>query len=146
VRAIQNADINVIGNFIFGLPDDDLDTMRQTLNLAKNLNCEFANFYSAMAYPGSPLYTTAVENGWTLPANWSGFSQHSVDCTPLPTGKISAAQVLRFRDNAFHEYFSNETYLDMVNRKFGTETRDHIEVMSGIKLRRQLLEPTLVAD
>jgi radical SAM superfamily enzyme YgiQ (UPF0313 family) len=146
VRAIQDADINVIGNFIFGLPDDDLNTMRQTLNLAKSLNCEFANFYSAMAYPGSPLYTTAVQNGWTLPANWSGFSQHSIDCTPLPTGKVSGAEVLRFRDNAFNEYFSNSMYLEMVDRKFGTQTRQHIEEMSSIKLQRQLLEPTLVAD
>ena len=60
MQAIQNAGINVIGNYIFGLPDDDLVTMRQTLDLAKVLNCEFANFYSAMAYPGSPLYGMAV--------------------------------------------------------------------------------------
>jgi radical SAM superfamily enzyme YgiQ (UPF0313 family) len=142
VRAIQDAGIYVIGNFIFGLPDDDLDTMRQTLNLAKTLNCEFANFYSAMAYPGSPLYASAVEHGWTLPAAWSGYSQHSVDCTPLPTGKISAAEVLRFRDNAFHNYFSSESYLQMVDRQFGPETRRHIEEMASIRLRRQLLETT----
>ena len=30
--------------------------MQATLDLALELNCEFANFYSAMAYPGSPLY------------------------------------------------------------------------------------------
>ena len=144
VRAIQKAGINVIGNFIFGLPDDDLDTMRQTLNLAKSLNCEFANFYSAMAYPGSPLYSSALQQGWALPAAWSGFSQHSTDCTPLPTGRISAAEVLRFRDDAFHEYFSSNVYLDMVGRRFGVETRQHIEEMAGIRLRRQLLAPTSV--
>jgi anaerobic magnesium-protoporphyrin IX monomethyl ester cyclase len=142
VKAIQDAGINVIGNFIFGLPDDDIDTMRQTLNLAKSLNCEFANFYSAMAYPGSPLYASAVEQGWGLPLAWSGFSQHSLDCTPLPTGKISAADVLRFRDDAFHEYFSSDQYLEMVARRFGKETRQHIEEMAGIRLRRQLLETT----
>jgi radical SAM superfamily enzyme YgiQ (UPF0313 family) len=142
VKAIQAADINVIGNFIFGLPDDDMDTMRQTLNLAKTLNCEFANFYSAMAYPGSPLYTSAVEQGWKLPEAWSGFSQHSLDCTPLPTGKISAAEVLRFRDDAFHEYFSYKPYLEMVDRRFGMETRRHIEEMASIRLRRNLLETT----
>ena len=145
VKAIQDAGINVIGNFIFGLPDDDLDTMRQTLNLAKTLNCEFANFYSAMAYPGSPLYTSAVEQGWGLPEAWSGFSQHSVDCTPLPTGKISAAEVLKFRDDAFHEYFSYKPYLEMVDRRFGSETRQHIEEMASIRLRRKLLEHSVVA-
>jgi hypothetical protein len=95
-----------------------------------------------MAYPGSPLYASAVEQGWGLPLAWSGFSQHSLDCTPLPTGKISAADVLRFRDDAFHEYFSSDQYLEMVARRFGKETRQHIEEMAGIRLRRQLLETT----
>ena len=138
VRQIQTAGINVIGNYIFGLPDDDLTTMRQTLDLAKELNCEFANFYSAMAYPGSPLYTMAVENGWDLPESWSGFSQHSRDCRPLPTEHVSAAEVLRFRDDAFHEYFANKRYLDMATQKFGVETRQHIEEMSEARLERAL--------
>jgi len=140
VRAIQQADINVIGNYIFGLPDDDLATMGQTLDLAKTLNCEFANFYSAMAYPGSPLYLMAVQHGWALPERWSGFSQHSYDCTPLPTEKVAAREVLRFRDNAFHDYFANPAYLDLVDRKFGSDTRRHIEEMARTRLRRKLLE------
>ncbi|MFQ5788246.1 MAG: B12-binding domain-containing radical SAM protein, partial [Thermodesulfobacteriota bacterium] len=53
VRTIQEAGIRVIGNYIFGLPEDTNETMRETLNMAIDLNCEFANFYSAMAYPGS---------------------------------------------------------------------------------------------
>ncbi len=140
VRRIQLADINVIGNFIFGLPDDDLESMQATLDLAKELNCEFANFYSAMAYPGSPLYRLALEQGWTLPASWSGFSQHSIDCTPLPTERLSAAEVLAFRDRAFHDYFESRRYLDMVTQKFGRETRRHIEAMTRHRLRRRLLE------
>src|SRR5262249_10161523 len=67
IRQIKDAGINVIGNYIFGLPDDDLKSMGETLDLAIELNCEFANFYSAMAYPGSHLYTLAVEKGWRLP-------------------------------------------------------------------------------
>ena len=140
VRAIQEAGINVIGNYIFGLPDDDLQSMRETLDLAKELNCEFANFYSAMAYPGSPLYAQAVEKGWDLPDSWSGFSQHSYDCKPLATEKASAAEVLRFRDAAFTEYFSNPRYLKMVDQRFGAATSAHIRHMTRHTLRRQLLE------
>lgn len=140
VQSIKNAGIYVIGNYIFGLPDDDPTSMQQTLDLAKDLNCEFANFYSAMAYPGSPLYNMAVENGWALPERWSGFSQHSVDCLPLPTEKLTAAEVLAFRDSAFHDYFEDSKYLDMVSRMFGAETRRHIEEMTRTRLRRALLE------
>ena len=140
VRQIQAADISVIGNFIFGLPDDDLKTMQQTLDLALELNCEFSNFYSAMAYPGSPLYAMAVDKGWELPAEWSGYSQHSYDCLPLATEKVSAATVLGFRDQAFDRYFASRRYLEMVTQKFGWETRRHIEEMARHKLRRRILE------
>ena len=101
VREIQQAGIAVIGNFIFGLPDDTMATMRETLDLAKDLNCEFANFYSAMAYPGSPLYREAISRGLPLPKRWSGYSQHSYDCQPLPTDVVPAKEVLRFRNEAF---------------------------------------------
>ncbi len=140
VREIQRADINVIGNFIFGLPDDDDSTMQQTLDLAIELNCEFANFYSAMAYPGSSLYATAVQKRWDLPRTWSGFSQHSYDCLPLRTETLSAAQVLRFRDDAFRRYFTGQRYLDMVTKKFGRQTRLHIEQMTRHRLRRKIVE------
>jgi radical SAM superfamily enzyme YgiQ (UPF0313 family) len=140
VRQIQMAGIHVIGNYIFGLPDDDFESMQQTLSLAAELNCEFANFYSAMAYPGSPLYRMAVEKSWALPETWSGFSQHSYDCLPLPTEKVSAADVLKFRDEAFDRYFTSKRYLDMITQKFGWETRAHIDEMTRHKLRRKIIE------
>jgi len=137
VRAIQAAGINVIGNYIFGLPDDDHDTMQATLDLACELNCEFANFYSAMAYPGSRLYDMALEEGWPLPATWSGYSQHSVDTLPLPTKFVSAAEVLRFRDRAFEIYFNRPEYLRMVERKFGPGTVAHVREMASHRLDRK---------
>ena len=146
VREIQKAGIHVIGNFIFGLPDDDLDTMKQTYDLAVELNCEFINFYSAMAYPGSPLYAQAVSKNLPLPENWSGYSQHSHDCLPLPTDHLIAAEVLQFRDNAFHDYFSNPRYLDMVTQSFGRETREHIKDMARRRLKRKLLEERDAAE
>ena len=140
VRAIQAAGVNVIGNFIFGLPDDTLESMQATLALAKELNCEFANFYCAMAYPGSTLHDQAVANGWRLPASWSGYSQHSRDCTPLPTETLSSAEVLRFRDAAFNSYFNDPAYRNMIGEKFGLEARLEIQRMTARHLKRDLLE------
>lgn len=140
VRSIQAADINVIGNYIFGLPDDDIHSMQETLELAMELNTEFANMYCAQAYPGSPLYDEAIAKGWTLPETWRGYSQHNDDCRPLDTQHISAARVLQFRDDAFQTYFTNPAYLDMIAKKFGQETLDHVRQMTKYKLKRKLLE------
>src|SRR5262249_31753249 len=64
LKEVRSHGIRVIGNYIFGLPDDDQATMQETLDLAVELNCEFANFYCAMAYPGSPLYEQAIAAEW----------------------------------------------------------------------------------
>jgi anaerobic magnesium-protoporphyrin IX monomethyl ester cyclase len=136
VKSIQDAGINVLGNYIFGLPDDDVASMQETLDMAIELKCEFANFYSAMAYPGSKLYEFAVEKGWALPERWSGFSQHAKDTLPLPTEHISAAEVLRFRDEAFQVYFNDPGYLELITQKFGAETARHIREMATVPVER----------
>ncbi|MHB1606636.1 MAG: B12-binding domain-containing radical SAM protein [Leptospirales bacterium] len=140
VRKIQEAGINVIGNYIFGLPDDTLESMEDTLALAIEANCEFANFYCAMAYPGSKLYEIALEKHWDLPDSWIGYSQHSYETKPLRTDVLSAKEVLRFRDEAFLKYFNNPVYQNMVQQKFGEDTLKNIQDMTRIQIRRKLLE------
>jgi radical SAM superfamily enzyme YgiQ (UPF0313 family) len=137
LQKVRSAGINVIGNYIFGLPDDDMDSMQATLDLALELNCEFGNFYSTMAYPGSPLYQVALASGWRLPETWSGYSQHSVDTLPLPTKHLTAGQVLAFRDRAFQIYFSSPSYMQMIRSRFGEETVQHIQQMMSHKLERK---------
>lgn len=142
LRRVRSSGINVIGNYIFGLPEDDLQTMQATLDMALDLNCEFGNFYCAMAYPGSRLFDMAVQKGWPLPPTWSGYSQHSYDSLPLPTKHLPASEVLRFRDKAFQTYFTHPAYLDMVARKFGTDTVNHIQKMTAHKLARKHVPET----
>lgn len=137
IKKVRESDINVIANYIFGLPEDDLATMQETLDMAIELNCEFANFYCTMAYPGSALYQLAIQKGWKLPDNWSGYSQHSVDMRPLPTNYLTSDEVVRFRDAAFTQYFSNPKYLAMVEKRFGVETLKHVQEMTSHKLVRQ---------
>jgi anaerobic magnesium-protoporphyrin IX monomethyl ester cyclase len=136
---LRDSGISVIGNYIFGLPEDDEDTMQATLDLALDLKCEFANFYSAMAYPGSPLYERAVRQGVPLPRARTGYAQHARDCLPLPTRYLTAAEVLRFRDDAFMRYYGDRSYLETVQRRFGAEAVDEIRQMTVHRLDRDLL-------
>ncbi len=140
VRTIQGCGISVAGNYIFGLPDDDHDSMRETLDLAKRLNTEMANFYSAMAYPGSPLYGMALREGWALPERYAGFSQHSYYTRPLPTKYLSAEEVLAFRDKAWMEYHTRPEFLTMLKEKFGQTAVDETLRSTRIKLKRKILE------
>jgi radical SAM superfamily enzyme YgiQ (UPF0313 family) len=144
VNKIRDHNINVIANYIFGLPEDDLQSMQMTLDLALEMNTEEANMYSAMAYPGSPLYGQAVQAGWKLPDRYAGYSQHSYDTRPLPTKHLTAEQVLFFRDEAWMKYHTNPAFLNLLKMKFGQVAVDETVKSTKIKLRRRLLEEATV--
>lgn len=138
-RDINSTDINIIANYIFGFPDDNIETMQETLNLALELNTEMANMYPCQALPGSPMYFTAKKNGWPLPDSYEGYAFLSYESKPLPTKYLSAADVLKFRDNAWQKYFTNPAYLDLVERRFGLQEKKNIQEMAGVRLKRRLL-------
>lgn len=137
VKMIREAGISIIGNFIFGLPDDDLETMNETLNMAKDLNCEYTNFYVCMAYPGSRLYEQT--DPADLPESWAGYSQFGYETKPLATKYLRPEEVLSFRDKAFVEFYSSRKYQEMMRAKFGEETLGEVKDMLKYKLSRRLL-------
>ena len=140
VKKIHDIGIYIIGNYILGLPEDDLDSMQETIDLAMELNCEFANIYCAMAYPGSKLYEDALNKGWKLPDSWLGYSQHSYDTLPLPTKYLQGPEVLQFRDQAFKKYFTNDKYIESMRFKFGEQAVEEIQFMLKKDLKRKWLE------
>ncbi|MCP3943383.1 MAG: B12-binding domain-containing radical SAM protein [Desulfobacteraceae bacterium] len=139
VKMTYDHDIHICSNFIFGLPEDDYDSMNETLSLMQEINAEWSNIYSAMAYPGSNLYDTAIDNNWPLPDSWQNYSQYSFDALPLPSRYLSGPQVLEFRDYAFDTYYKNPRYLNMIKNKFGVDTMDHIKQMASHKLKRKYI-------
>jgi len=142
VDKMRKAGINVLGNFMVGLPEDNFDTMQETLNLATEMNCEFINVYCAIAWPGSQLYRETLGKNIKLPETWADYAQHAHGFIPIPTNNLSAKEVLEFRDYFFDAYFKNPRYLNMIEKKFGEKARKHIEEMTNFKLKRKLYEST----
>jgi hypothetical protein len=93
-----------------------------------------------MAYPGSELYNMALNEGWELPKEWTGYSQHSYNVQPLPSKTVRAKDIFAFRDNAFHEYNENPKYLDMLEKEFGKDVREHMKEITTTRLKRKILE------
>ncbi len=57
----------------------------------------------------------------------------------MRTKHLSAAEVLKFRDEAWKTYFENPSYLSLIEKKFGAIERNNIEQMSEIRLKRKVL-------
>lgn len=139
VKLVQQHDIGVAANYIFGFPDDTFATMQQTLDLALELNTEMANLYPCQALPGSPLHVKAKTEGWQLPDTYQGYGFLSYEASPMATKHVSAAEVVRFRDNAWNTYHTNQNFLNLVEGKFGSEATNGIKELTKIKLKRRIL-------
>ena len=139
VKRVHEADINIIANYMFGLPLDTMETMKKTLALSKELNTLAWNAYAAMPLPGSQLYKNAVDEGWDLPEDYAGYSFHAYTTKPIPTKDLTPEQILQFRDEAFRDYHTWQPFLNKVEKYFGSIAVENINKLSKLKLKRKIL-------
>ena len=70
VRTAHKLGLKIPGNFMIGFPDETPEELQQTINLAKKLMNEgltYASFFIVVPYPGSKLFTDALNNGYLDP-------------------------------------------------------------------------------
>ena len=139
IKQIQSSGINVIGNYIYGLPPDTHQSMQETLEFALGHLTEAFNIYPAQALPGSPLYLMAKQNGLTLPSNYQGYSMLSYETQNMANQQLTAADILKARDDAWMTYHRNPQYLALLEEKFGVAARKSVEDMTKIELKRKIL-------
>lgn len=149
IKQLQEANIELALNYIFGLPGDTMESMEETYKMAVELNSPYGNFYCNQALPMSPQYAEAKARGYPLPERpggpgWIGHAQYSYECEPFYMGDaLTPAQILAFRDWAHFDYYTRPEYRVMMlnNTSFGSLAMESIdEWMKDIHtLKRKLL-------
>src|SRR5208283_543116 len=91
------------GHVIFGLPGETVDSANATMDFVAGLDMEFAQFYCAVPFPGSDLYSAAVEKGYISSQGFECFRQEKAVMS-LPT--ISARQVEEIRKKAARIFYT----------------------------------------
>lgn len=139
VKMIEETGINVIQNFIVGLPGETAEDAKANLQFAQDLNCSAYNVYPSMALPGSQLYVEARNRGEVLPEQYTQFGFLSYDCLPLSNGLLSSEEILRIRDDNWTSYHTSDRFLSSIEHKFGKSAIDNIKKMTAVPLKRKLL-------
>ena len=86
------------------------------------------NLYPLFHLPGTALYEETT-------TDWSKYQLYGKDCIPASTKHLSSAEVLRWRDMAFNRYMTSPKYLNMIEKKFGYDTKEHIVRMMDRDIR-----------
>jgi radical SAM superfamily enzyme YgiQ (UPF0313 family) len=91
------------GYFIIGLPGETEESIRETIDYAKELPVDIALFHIAAPYPGTPFFYDVVENNWFRP----GTKWEEVDMdqsTVLDYGNLTAEQLEYWQKRATREW------------------------------------------
>ena len=139
INKVHEADINVMANYIYGLPGDTSETMKKTFDLSLELCTAGWNTYAAMALPGSQLYKKALENKYKLPDSYEGYSFHAYETQPLPTETLKPEEILEYRDKSFINYHTYKPFLNKIEKKFGNKALKNIQEMTKVNLKRKII-------
>lgn len=63
MRYAKSIGMVVYGYFMLGLPGDDAESMRETIDFARRANPHFANFSICVPFPGTELFESIKEHG-----------------------------------------------------------------------------------
>jgi radical SAM superfamily enzyme YgiQ (UPF0313 family) len=94
--------------FLFGIPGETPETIRETIEFAKELNASSTQFAVAIPHPGTALYEECKTNGWLTSEDWADYtSENSLIETPW----LSAEEVEQARIRAYREYYYRPRFI-----------------------------------
>lgn len=104
-KAVEMADragFVVDGHFIMGYPGETEKTLKDTINFALSLPLTFAQFYSAVPFPGSELYKESLEKNFIVSNDWTEFSQGASN---LKTNEFEPEIVQKYISLAYKKFY-----------------------------------------
>ncbi len=110
-RNLREAGIRSFAFFIFGYPGETEQTMDATIEYAIRLDPDFANFYPAVPYPGTDLFTKAVREGLLTPAAASDWPRMEYSYYLMNGRGLDERVVMRAIGRARRRFFLRPSYL-----------------------------------
>jgi radical SAM superfamily enzyme YgiQ (UPF0313 family) len=111
-RMTRNAGIRMRGFFMLGLPGESEETMRQTIEFAKELNLAAAVFHVTTPFPGTELYQSVVESGeLDSSAGWDDYSIFTSHSSPYVPRGLTRETIQEYQTKANREFYFRLTFI-----------------------------------
>ena len=138
VRTSQEVGLQTIGYFMVGSPGETPDTSRQTIQFAKKLKLDFAQFGITTPFPGTKLYDLYLNSGKGGDIPWESFAYTGgYKAAPVFDSELlSRDDIRRWTRRAYREFYLRPGYPWQRIRR----TTSWGDVKVGIKGIAMLLE------
>ena len=130
VRLTQKDGLVASGSFMFGLPDEDKETVKETINFAKKLHADFVQFTLAAPFPGTKFYEEAKSLDLLEIKSWSDLD--GTKGAIIRTKYLSKKDLEGILRKAYISYYTSPTII-LINLKKLILRREFKRLFRGIK-------------
>lgn len=113
INITHKTGINTVGYFMMGSPKETPQTLRDTIDFAKNLQLDFAQFSITIPFPGTDLYKFYIKNGEKV-VNWDDFIYASLKSKNTPvfeTESLNREELIKWNAKAYKEFYLRVPYI-----------------------------------
>jgi radical SAM superfamily enzyme YgiQ (UPF0313 family) len=97
---------------MLGNKGETRETVRKTIEFAKELDPDTAQFFPLMVYPGTEAFKWAKENGFLKTTDWSQWlKSDGTHNTIVSTPELSAEELVRLCNRARIEFYLRPKYV-----------------------------------
>lgn len=121
IKLTRKYGIESKASFMIGIPGEDVEDVKQTINFAKELSPDFASFAIIKPLPGSKMFNEARKNNEILHTRWQEYliSGSVVMAVGIPSHKLD--ELLLYATRSFYfriEYLIQRMRMILRNPKF----------------------------
>ena len=113
IRITREVGLQTIGYFMIGSPGESRETIRKTIEFAKRLKLDFAQFAITTPFPGTKLYKLYLKDeGCAIP--WENFIYGGTGSKVTPmfeNDELSSAHLQYWTRRAYQEFYLRRSYL-----------------------------------
>ena len=108
----RKLDLKVFGCFMIGLKGDNLETIQETYEFAKELYPDMCFFQQAVPFPGTEFYNWAKENGYLITEDYSKWLNDDgyLNCL-VDYPYADHREIEKLRDNLMSKYYFSFAYI-----------------------------------
>lgn len=103
VRLLRKTGIKSIGYYMFGLPGETRQTIDRTIFFAKELDTDYAYFFTATPFPGTEYFELAKRQGWLISQDWRRYYQGRSDV--LSFDNLDRNEIFRAIQKAYRAFY-----------------------------------------